>query len=69
MSIFGVGEQAHLQANEASIAAGSGLEHLEVLVDGNRIQDVLHKDTACADHMHAFPAVRCLLATQQQTQL
>ncbi len=43
--------EVHADADEAALAAGARLEQLKVLVDGHRVQDVVHKD-ACAQRDH-----------------
>jgi hypothetical protein len=69
LSIFRVGQQAHLQADEAAVGSGSRLEHLKVLVNGNCVKDVLNKDATGTHHMHTLPPIGDLLATKQQAQL
>jgi hypothetical protein len=42
-------DEVHADADEAALAARARLEELKVLVDGHRVQDVVHED-ACAGY-------------------
>jgi len=42
--------------NEAPLSSSTRLEHLKPFVDGNSIQDVVHKDT-CRGQKYAFQDV------------